>query len=80
MRCLSCDRKLNDYESTRKYASSGTFVDLCNRCFAEISEDIPDLEGDGFDHDLDDGEFEEGTSFAPDSEGMEIWDGHDDES
>jgi len=46
MRCLSCDRKLSDYESTRKYASSGTFVDLCNRCFAEIAEDIPDIEGD----------------------------------
>jgi hypothetical protein len=50
MRCLSCDRKLSDYESTRKYASSGSFVDLCNRCFSEVSEDIPDIEGDGFDH------------------------------
>lgn len=50
MRCLSCDRKLTDYESTRKYASSGSFVDLCNRCFSEISDDVPDIEGDGFDH------------------------------
>lgn len=50
MRCLSCDRKLNDYERTRKYASSGTFVDLCNSCFSEVSEDIPDLEGDGISH------------------------------
>lgn len=58
MRCLSCDRKLNDYESTRKYASSGDFVDLCNRCFSEIADDVPDLEGDGFeDHDFE----EDGT-------------------
>lgn len=49
MRCLSCDRKLNDYESTRRYASSGDFVDLCNRCFSFVADDIPDLEGDGFD-------------------------------
>ncbi len=50
MRCLACNRKLNDYERTRKYASSGAFVDLCNGCFSEVSDDIPDLEGDGFDH------------------------------
>lgn len=41
---------MNDYERTRKYASSGTFVDLCNRCFSEVSDDIPDIEGDDIDH------------------------------
>jgi hypothetical protein len=51
MRCLACDRKLNDREATRKYSSSGTFVDLCNKCFSEVAEDIPDLDGDtGVDH------------------------------
>ena len=73
MRCLACDRKLTDYESTRKYASSGTFVDLCNRCFSEISDDVPDLEGDGFDHGEDD------TSEEGYIEGMFTW-GADDDS
>lgn len=49
MRCLSCDKRLNDRESTRKYSSSGTFVDLCNRCFSEVAEDIPDIDGTGVD-------------------------------
>jgi len=48
MRCLSCDKRLNDRESVRKYSSSGTFVDLCDRCFATVSDDIPDVEeGEG---------------------------------
>lgn len=46
MRCLACDKRLNDRESTRKYASSGTFVDLCDRCFSTISEDVPDVDGE----------------------------------
>lgn len=45
MRCLSCNCQLNDHESTRKYASSGSFVDLCDRCFSEVEEDIPVIEG-----------------------------------
>lgn len=32
MRCLSCNKNLNDFESTRKY-ESGEFIDLCNSCF-----------------------------------------------
>lgn len=49
MRCLSCDRRLNDRESTRKYSSSGTFIDLCNRCFAYIADEVPSVDEDGFD-------------------------------
>lgn len=50
MRCLSCNEALNDYESTRKYAGSHEYVDLCNRCFRYIKHDVysidrPDLEG-----------------------------------
>ena len=40
MRCLSCDIALTDFESTRKYADSGEFVDLCNFCFKEISTSV----------------------------------------
>jgi hypothetical protein len=40
MRCLSCDAELNDFESTRKYADSGEFVDLCNFCFQSIKDSV----------------------------------------
>lgn len=33
MKCLSCDVPLSDFEATRRYESSGEFVDLCNSCF-----------------------------------------------
>jgi hypothetical protein len=69
MRCLSCDRKLNDYERTRKYASSGTFVDLCNRCFAEIADDVPDLDGDGVEY------FQDEDEVTDHGEGLEGFNG-----
>jgi hypothetical protein len=47
MRCLACNVVLNDKEATRKYASSGTFVDLCDRCFNEIEDKFPVIEGKG---------------------------------
>lgn len=47
MRCLACNCQLNDHESTRKYASSGQFVDLCDRCFTTVEDDIPTIEGSG---------------------------------
>lgn len=31
MRCCSCNRNLNDFESTRK-DSHGGYPDLCNKC------------------------------------------------
>lgn len=49
MRCLSCNAQLNDREATRKYATTGTFIDLCDRCFGHVAEDIPHLEGNGAD-------------------------------
>jgi hypothetical protein len=45
MRCLACNCQLSDHESTRKYASSGQYVDLCDNCFATVEEDIPTIEG-----------------------------------
>jgi hypothetical protein len=41
MRCVACDKNLNDFESTRKHAVTGEFVDLCNRCFKDVASDIP---------------------------------------
>jgi len=43
MRCLACNKLLNDRESTRKYSTSGTFIDLCDHCFSFVSDDIPDV-------------------------------------
>lgn len=31
MRCISCNKQLNDFEATRKY-EDGTFVDMCKAC------------------------------------------------
>lgn len=53
MRCLSCDKRLNEREATRKYSSSGSFIDLCDRCFATVAEEIPDIEENGNEIDLD---------------------------
>ena len=38
MRCICCDKNLNDYESTRKHAITGDYLDTCNSCLAEINE------------------------------------------
>jgi hypothetical protein len=35
MRCLSCDRELTDYESTKKSIFSGDYVQLCQWCLAD---------------------------------------------
>ena len=59
MKCVCCDRNLNDYESTRRHALTNEFLDLCNRCMKDMPnipiKDRPDLvkEAD-FDDDVDD--------------------------
>lgn len=57
-RCLACNSNLSDHESTRKYASSGSFVDLCNRCFSTVADDIPDVD-DGTTDDIPETEIDE---------------------
>jgi len=39
MKCQCCDRILTDYESTRKHAVTGTFIDLCQQCFKAVQAD-----------------------------------------
>lgn len=43
MRCLACNKALNDFEATRKSATSGEFVDLCNHCFHNVEQDLETL-------------------------------------
>ena len=40
MRCLSCNKILSDFESTRKSANTGEYLDLCNSCFSDIQYDV----------------------------------------
>lgn len=44
MRCLSCNCVLTDFEATRKGANTGDFIDLCNRCFKSVAEDMHVIE------------------------------------
>ena len=32
MRCIACNKLLNEYEMTRKFTDSKEFVDLCGTC------------------------------------------------
>jgi hypothetical protein len=43
MRCTSCNKNLNDSESTRRVASTGEFLDMCNKCYADIAQDVPTI-------------------------------------
>lgn len=69
MRCLCCNRNLNDYESTLKSVSTGEYLDTCGKCLDGLGietigrEDLnpfdePQDDDDEFDVDfeLDDGE------------------------
>lgn len=58
MKCVCCNKTLNDYESTRRHALTNEFLDLCNKCMKDMpnipTKDRPDLvkEAD-FDDDVD---------------------------
>ena len=41
MKCLSCDVILTPFEATRKYKSSGDYLELCHKCFAPIAAEVP---------------------------------------
>ena len=40
MRCVACNCVLTDFEATRKGVNTGEYIDLCNKCFLTIAEDI----------------------------------------
>jgi hypothetical protein len=47
MRCRACNVNLTDFESTRRGASSGDFLDLCNSCLVVIRDDLETRENFG---------------------------------
>lgn len=42
MVCLSCNKILSDYEASRKYVNTGTYIDLCSNCLSGL--DIETME------------------------------------
>jgi hypothetical protein len=44
MKCQSCDCLLSDFETTRKHAITGAYLDLCNKCFKDIPVLIPTID------------------------------------
>jgi hypothetical protein len=58
MRCYCCDRALSDFESTRKSATTGEYLDMCNKCYSTIKDDLLSEER----YDLYDGDETEETS------------------
>lgn len=53
MRCLSCNAILSDFEATRKSVNTNSYIDMCNRCYYTISDDVAALERDDLAHDED---------------------------
>jgi hypothetical protein len=41
MRCIACDKRLSDYETTLKHAETGHYLDLCMDCLSEIARQVP---------------------------------------
>lgn len=39
MRCVTCNKLLTDYESTRKVVNTGAYLDMCQDCYNSL--DIP---------------------------------------
>ena len=40
MRCRCCDKKLSEFEATRKSINTGEYLDMCNRCYSTISKEV----------------------------------------
>ena len=53
MRCLACNKNLNDFESTRKNLVTGEYIDLCNTCFRDVASEMYVDERADLDNELD---------------------------
>lgn len=40
MRCRCCDKKLSEFEATRKSINTKEYLDMCNRCYNTISNQV----------------------------------------
>lgn len=44
MRCVCCDKNLSDFESTRKSVTTNDYIDMCNKCYLTIKDDLVSIE------------------------------------
>ena len=64
MRCYCCDRALSDFESTRRSVTTREFLDMCNKCYSTIKDDLLTEERyDLYDGDEDEETTEEGENY-----------------
>jgi len=40
MRCVCCDKRLNDYEATLKSKSTGEYLQTCNSCLDGLGIEV----------------------------------------
>lgn len=40
MRCVCCDKILNDFEATRKSIRTGEYLDMCSKCYSTIDKTV----------------------------------------
>jgi len=40
MRCHCCNKILSDFEATRKSVHTNEYLDMCNKCYATVSDDL----------------------------------------
>lgn len=40
MRCRCCDKKLSDFEATRKHITTKEYLDMCNKCYSTIDKQV----------------------------------------
>lgn len=67
IRCLCCNRNLNDIESTRRHAVTNEFLDICNRCI--IDTEIPYIDREDLHDTLEDDEAEDEDYSLPEVPG-----------
>lgn len=53
MRCYCCNSLLSDFESTRRSATTGDFLDMCNDCYYTIKDDVDVYERSDLRHESD---------------------------
>lgn len=75
MRCRCCDKRLSDFEATRKNINTNEYLDMCNKCYSTINRDVLTYERNDL---KDDNDNEETYNDADLFDGLDIMvDNHD---
>lgn len=56
MKCYCCNNTLTTQEATRKFKTSGEYVDMCNKCLSTIDDEVSYTEGNTEDEEDDNGD------------------------